>query len=105
MMVTVFRSRLKPGTYDDLYLPLARKMTDLAKGMPGYVSHKVFVAEDGERLTLVEFADEASLDAWARQRDHLAAKSAGRRDFYEEYSVQVCREIRRSAFKATADGS
>ena len=25
--------------------------------MPGYVEHKVFVAEDGERVTLVTFAD------------------------------------------------
>jgi hypothetical protein len=27
--------------------------------MPGYMSHKVAVAEDGERVTIVEFEDEA----------------------------------------------
>jgi len=30
-------------------------MGELARSMPGYLSHKGFVADDGERVTLVEF--------------------------------------------------
>lgn len=33
--------------------------------IPGYVSHKGFIAEDGERLTLVEFESEESMRTWS----------------------------------------
>lgn len=98
MIVTVFRSRLR----DDVsaaYQDLQPKISALARGMPGYVSHKVFTAEDGERLTLVEFADEASLRGWATQVDHVAAKREGRASFYAEYSLQVCQVLRVSTFR------
>jgi len=97
MIVTVFRSRLrKEGR--QAYFELAPRMAELARTMPGYRSHKVFVAEDGERLTLVEFEDEASQRAWATQADHVAAKKQGRADFYAEYSLQVCEVLRESRF-------
>jgi heme-degrading monooxygenase HmoA len=54
MIVTVFRTRLNPGVQEE-YGPVAAHMSELAQAMPGYVSHKGFVAEDGERVTVVEF--------------------------------------------------
>ena len=48
MIVTVFRSRLKPGVKDE-YVALATRMAEIAVAMPGYVSHKGFWADDGER--------------------------------------------------------
>jgi len=65
MVVTIFRSRLKPEVQEE-YAPLAARMSELAASMPGYISHKGFVAEDGERLTLVEFESEEAQRAWAR---------------------------------------
>jgi hypothetical protein len=47
MIVTVFRSRLKPGVRDE-YVALANRMNELARTMPGYISHKDFYANDGE---------------------------------------------------------
>jgi hypothetical protein len=49
MIVTVFRSRLKPGVRED-YVALANRMNELARTMPGYISHKDFYANDGERV-------------------------------------------------------
>ena len=98
MIVTVFRSRLREEARD-AYLQLAPKMAELARTMPGYLSHKAFVAEDGERVTIVEFADEASQKAWSMQADHVAAKKQGRESFYAEYSIQVCNVTRESRFK------
>ena len=46
MIVTVFRSRLKPEAQQE-YMQWAARMSELAKTMPGYISHKGFVAEDG----------------------------------------------------------
>ncbi len=86
-VMTVFRSRLR----DDAaaYPEHAARMSELAREMPGYVEHKVFVAQDGERVTLVRFADRASHDAWARQPDHREAQRAGITSYYEEYSIAV----------------
>src|SRR5262249_20082178 len=57
MIVTVFRSRLRPGAREE-YIDLVDRMVELAKTMPGYISHKGFFAEDGERVTIVEFEHE-----------------------------------------------
>jgi heme-degrading monooxygenase HmoA len=101
MIVTVFRSRLKPGALDE-YDPTAKRMSELARQMPGYISHKSFTAEDGERLTLVEFADEASHDGWRLQADHVAAKRRGMQAFYSEYKIQICSVLRGHAWTAPA---
>jgi len=45
MLITVFRSRLRPGMRDE-YLALVDRMDTLARTMPGYISHKGFFAED-----------------------------------------------------------
>jgi heme-degrading monooxygenase HmoA len=86
-VVTVFRSRLRSDA--DAYPEHAARMSALARSMPGYVEHKSFTAEDGERVTLVTFADRPAHDAWARHPEHREAQRAGVRDYYEEYSISV----------------
>jgi heme-degrading monooxygenase HmoA len=86
-VVTVFRSRLRPDAHG--YADHADRMSALARTMPGYVEHKAFTAEDGERVTLVTFADRASHDAWGRHPEHVEAQQAGLRDYYVEYSISV----------------
>lgn len=97
MIVTVFRSRIKDEGRAG-YMALAPEISALARTMPGYISHKVFVAEDGERVTIVEFEDEASQRNWAMNAQHVAAKKDGRASFYSEYSIQVCSVLRESRF-------
>lgn len=97
MIVTVFRSRLRPESADE-YGDWSTRMSDLAKTMPGYISHKGFVAPDGERVTIVEFEDEESLKGWRQQTDHMAAQKKGRADFYSEYKIQVCTVQRQTEF-------
>ena len=101
MVVTIFRSRLKPENQQEYY-EWAGRMSALAKTMPGYVSHKSFVAEDGERVTLVEFQDDESQRVWATNLQHVEAKKKGRADFYTEYTLQICRIERESSFAAPA---
>ena len=98
MIVTVFRSRLLPGVRED-YLVLAARMNELAAQMPGYVSHKGFFADDGERVTIVEFESEAGMEAWRTHPEHVAAQRRARREFYSEYSLQVCEVRRENKFK------
>jgi heme-degrading monooxygenase HmoA len=99
MILTVFRSRLKEEAHAD-YFDLAPQMSALAQTMPGYVSHKVFTAEDGERVIIVEFEDEASQRNWSTNALHVQAKKQGRANFYAEYNLKVCEVLRESRFKA-----
>jgi heme-degrading monooxygenase HmoA len=99
MIVTVFRSRLKPGLRDE-YVALAERMNALAQTMPGYISHKGFFADDGERVTIVEFEHEEGLRAWRTNKEHVAAQKLAREKYYTEYQIQVCTLDRESKFKA-----
>jgi heme-degrading monooxygenase HmoA len=98
MIVTVFRSRLRPGVGDD-YGVLGDRMGEIARAMPGYVSNKDFVAEDGERVTVVEFESEEALRAWRLHPAHREAQRLARENYYEDYSVQVCEVVRESRFR------
>jgi len=86
MIVTVFRSRLLPGV-DAEYGTLATEMSRLAASMPGFVSEKTFIAADGERVTIVLFADAVSHQAWRDHPAHRRAQERGRAALYSEYSV------------------
>jgi heme-degrading monooxygenase HmoA len=99
MVITIFRSRLKPESMEE-YSRWAKRMSELAETMPGYISHKGFVAEDGERVTIVEFEDEEGQRNWRTNAEHIEAQKKGRRDFYSEYSLQVCRVDRTTSFPA-----
>ena len=98
MIVTVFRSRLRPGVREE-YLALVNRMNELAATMPGYISHKGFFAEDGERVTVVEFESEEGMRAWRMHPEHRAAQRKARELYYSEYSLQVCELVRQSRFK------
>lgn len=99
MMVIVFRSRLQPGVGDE-YVALSDRMSALARTMPGYVSSKDFLADDGERVTIVEFENEQGLHVWRTNPEHIAAQKLARQKYYTEYQVQVCALARESTFKA-----
>ena len=98
MIVTVFRSRLMPGVQDE-YVKLVERMRDLAVTMPGYISHKGFWADDGERVTIVEFESEEAQRAWRMHPEHIAAQRQGRQRFYAEYDIKVCSVLHDNHFE------
>lgn len=101
MLLTVFRSRLRPGIDTAALEQLGTRMHEIATAMPGFVSYRSFASADGEELTLVEFADEPSLAAWRNHPEHVAAQQLGREKFFSEYCIQVCLPLRESRFEAT----
>ena len=64
--VVVFRNRLRPDVGPE-YGATGDAMYAIAEKMPGFLSSKDFVAEDGERLTLVEFDSAEHLAGWRDQ--------------------------------------
>jgi heme-degrading monooxygenase HmoA len=97
MIVTVFRSRLTPGLQDE-YVALVERMREIAVTIPGYISHKGFWAEDGERVTIVEFEHEDGQRAWRMHPEHMAAQRQGRIKYYETYDIQVCNVMHEAHF-------
>jgi heme-degrading monooxygenase HmoA len=99
MIVTIFRSRLRPEHQAE-YAEWATRMHDLATAMPGFLSIKTFAADDGERVSIVEFASEETHRAWRDHPEHRVAQQLRRRKFYAEYRIQVCKELRLAEFRA-----
>ena len=97
MILTVFRSRLNDA-FSIEYDHHVQITSTLAEQMPGFLGHKMFVAPDGERVTLVEFDSIENQRAWSLSPEHRAAAVAGRRGFYSEYRIQVCTVDRESLF-------
>jgi heme-degrading monooxygenase HmoA len=101
MVITLFRNRLRPGDHAE-YERWARRMGELGFKMPGFVSFKTFAADDGERVSIIEFDSEAAHDAWRNQPEHREAQRLGRERFYAEFEVVVCTPVRRTAFSLPA---
>lgn len=100
-VVTVFRNRLRPAARESYDAELSL-VAALATEMSGFVETKTFIAEDGERATIVTFADEASHRAWAEHPRHRAAQQRGVSDYYETYSIAVGTTSYASAFNRRA---
>jgi|SRR6516165_3642849 heme-degrading monooxygenase HmoA len=99
MIVTVFRSRMNPGVQDE-YGPMAEHLSKLVRAVPGYVSHKGFLADDGERVTIVEFESEEALHEWRIDPEHRKAKRRGVESFFSELKFQICTVIKERVWAA-----
>ena len=76
-------------------------MVALASSMPGFKSVKMFNAEDGESLTLVEFENEKSLLAWRDHPEHRDMQERGRKEFFTEYHMDICESHRAYRFSVS----
>lgn len=72
---------------------------ELATSMPGFVSYKVYVADDGERCSVIEFESGEQLRAWREHPEHREAQRIGRERYYQEYSLVVADPARQSRFE------
>jgi heme-degrading monooxygenase HmoA len=102
MIQVLFWSRLRPDMDDAAeqeYQTRLGDMVKLAESHAGFISHKTYTAPDGERLTVVEFEDEAALNAWRDLPQHREAQHRGRQAFYDEYRTLVLKPLRGNTWK------
>ena len=97
MIVTIFRSRIN-SDIDAEYDHLVKSTSELVETAVGFKSHKMFIAADGERVTIVEFESEEAQRSWAISAEHVEARRAGRARLYSEYKIQICDVVRESNF-------
>jgi len=101
MVVIVFRSRTRPEI-SERYHKMADKMAAIARSMPGFISFKDFLADDGEHISIHEWETPEHLRAWREHPDHKHVQALGREEFYEEYTLHVCDNPRTSRFQRSA---
>lgn len=101
MMLILFRSKLT-DTDSEGYAKMAAAMDAHAKTFDGYIDAKSFRADDGERLTVVWWRDEASLKVWASDAKHRVAQERGRERWYEYYKMDVAQIVRVSNYDRAA---
>ena len=97
MIVTIFRSRINPDI-DGEYDHLVKSTSELVETAVGFKSHKMFIAEDGERVTIVEIDSVEAQRSWAISAEPGDARRAGRARLYAEYKIQICDVKRESSF-------
>jgi heme-degrading monooxygenase HmoA len=102
MIVVLFSIRMRDDAAVDEEEAESERMWRIVSAMPGFVSYKGYVAEDGERIAVVRFESREALDEWKRQPDHRVVQERARQEFYREYWVQACETFREYRF--TSDG-
>jgi heme-degrading monooxygenase HmoA len=94
MIVVLFGTRMRDDADLDDYSRRSRRMNDLVRQIPGFISIKGFVADDGDEVSIARFESAEALDAWRFQPEHVETQQRAREAFYERYWVQVCTTIR-----------
>ena len=95
MAVIVFRNRMRPDA-PETYAARSAEIFGYGQAMPGFRSIKSYTAEDGERLTLIEFDTQEQVRAWGKHAEHRKAQQEGRDLYYSEYHLQICEIVRES---------
>ena len=90
MYLVVFRNRKRVGMDEAAYAADADAMEQLARSQPGFISFKSYTAEDGETVSISEWADEASARDWRDNADHARVQGRGRMEYYQDYTLFAC---------------
>ncbi|MGQ0796338.1 MAG: antibiotic biosynthesis monooxygenase family protein [Methanobacteriota archaeon] len=98
-VVVIFKTHLRGDADVEEYERTSRRMQELVRDIPGFISIKGYTAEDGEELEIVRFENEGALDAWRAQPEHRRTQERGRREFYDHYWVQACKVMREYEFR------
>jgi heme-degrading monooxygenase HmoA len=99
MVITIFRSRLREEHAAE-YAEVAARMDTLARSMPGFRAIKTFVADDGERVSLIEFERLEDAEAFGAHPEHREVQRLGAERFYSEFRLATCEPLRQVRFPA-----
>lgn len=83
---------------DDLtdYLETAERMEELAKEQPGYLGIESARNEVG--ITISYWKDLDSIILWKNNVEHSEARERGRKQWYKQYQLRICKVEREYGF-------
>ena len=94
MVIVVFGTKMRADADLEDYARHSQRMRELVRQIPGFISIKGFVGEDGEEISIARFDSESAVKAWRSHPEHLLTQRRAREVFYESYWVQVCHTVR-----------
>lgn len=96
----IFTSQLTDT--DTGYAQMTRRMLQLASQHAGFLG--VDSARENHRgITVSYWKDEASIQRWKQQIEHLHAQKLGKTRWYDEYTIRIAKVERSYAFKRSED--
>ena len=98
-VAVIFKLFMRADVDMEAYRKTSARMHELAEKLPAFISLKEHTGADGEVIDLARFRDEASLETWKRDPEHLEAQRRGREEFYDHYWIQVLRVVREYAYE------
>ncbi len=81
---------------DNGYEEMSQKMVELASGQPGFLG--VESARDQLGITVSYWQSLESIAAWRAHAEHTLARDLGRRQWYSQFQVRICRVERAYGF-------
>ncbi|HYF36402.1 MAG TPA: antibiotic biosynthesis monooxygenase, partial [Prosthecobacter sp.] len=73
------------------YDEMAQRMVELAAQQPGFLGVESARGADGAGITVSYWSSEEAIAAWKAHTEHQPAQEAGKRTWYEDYSVRVAK--------------
>jgi heme-degrading monooxygenase HmoA len=98
VILVLFSTQLRDDVDMEQYNGTSARMNELVRQIPGFISIKEFVSEDGDAVAIARFESAEALEAWRHHPEHLVAQQKGRSQFYKSYWVQVCKIVRQYEF-------
>jgi heme-degrading monooxygenase HmoA len=85
----IFTSKRKADTPE--YDVASERMETLMRSYNGFVSFETARRADGFGITVCTWQSLEALQAWKKDSEHREAQERGKSEWYEEYSVRVCK--------------
>ena len=76
---------------DNGYGDTARRMAELARGMPGFLGVDSVRGGEGLGITVSYWRSEADIAHWREHAEHQVAQEGGRGVWYSEYTVRIAK--------------
>jgi heme-degrading monooxygenase HmoA len=87
----IFRARA--ARFDEEYARVARQLRELALEEFGCLEF-IAICEDNQEIALSYWPDQACIQRWKQQADHLMAQQLGRERWYADYCVEITQVLR-----------
>ena len=92
----IFASKLKPSAKG--YDAMAEEMENLARTQPGFLGIESARSPNGDGITVCYWESLEAIAAWKANARHLETQRRGRAEWYERYSLKICRIEREETF-------
>ena len=87
----VFTSSNAPDVDHTEHVAMSHRLAKHAENYEGYLGIETARNGDGSGVAAVYWKDLESINAWARDPEHMVAKRKGRETWFSHYMIRICK--------------